>query len=146
MFRRPAHKVKFASAFIWYVGGIVLTLKGWQLLSEADAMRPEKYWPWLAILLGMMIGLLKGKLLFVRVCQKNLLRIDAIDHPKLWQCFRPRFFVFLFAMVILGATLSRMAHNNYPFIISLAVLDFSIAVALFSSSHIFWSHNISGTK
>ena len=146
MFRRPAHKVKLAAAVIWYAGGIVLALKGWQMLSEADSMRPEKYWPWLAIITGLMIGFMKAKLLFARVCQKNLVRIEAIDHPRVWQCFRPRFFLFLFAMVILGATLSRMAHNNYPFLIGVAVLDFSIAAALFSSSYIFWSHKVSGLK
>ena len=146
MFRRPARNVKFAAAIVWYAGGIVLALKGWQLLSEADAMRPEKYWPWLAVIIGLMIGFMKAKLLFAKVCQKNLLRIEAIEHPKVWQCFRPRFFLFLFAMIILGAILSKLAENNYHFLIGVAVLDFSIAAALFSSSYIFWSHKLSGTK
>ena len=62
MFQRPVRKVKFAAALIWYAGGIVLALKGWQLLFEADAMRPEKYWPWLAVIIGLMIGIMKAKL------------------------------------------------------------------------------------
>ena len=146
MFQRPARKVKFAAAFIWYAGGIVLALKGWQLLSEADAMRPEKYWPWLAIIIGLIIGFMKANLLFAEACQKNLLRIEAMEHPKIWQCFKPRFFLFLFAMIILGTILSRLAQNNYPFLVGVAVLDFSIAAALLSSSHIFWSHKLSGVK
>ena len=146
MFRGPARNVKLAAAIIWYAGGIVLALKGWQLLSEADAMRPEKYWPLLAVIIGLMVGFMKAKLLFAKACQNNLLRIESIEHPKVWQCFRPQFFLFLFVMIILGAILSRLAQNNYPFLIVVALLDFSIAAALFSSSYIFWSHKLSGTK
>jgi hypothetical protein len=37
-----------------------------------------------------------------------------------------------------GATLSRLAHDNYYFLIGVAILDFSIAIALLSSSYVFW--------
>lgn len=135
--------VKTASALIWYIGAIALALKGGRLLAEADRLQPEKIWPWLAIAIGMSIGIMKARLFFIRACQKNLARIDAIENPRIWQCFRPRFFLFLFAMIVAGATLARLAHDNYPFLIGVAALDFSIAAALFSSSYIFWSHKAS---
>ncbi len=41
-------------------------------------------------------------------------------------------------MILLGAVLSRMAHGHYAFLIGVAALDFSIAMALLGSSYVFW--------
>jgi hypothetical protein len=41
-------------------------------------------------------------------------------------------------MILAGATLSRLAHNNYAFLIGVGILDISIAVALLGSSYVFW--------
>ncbi len=132
--------LKILAALVWYVGGIILLLKGSSLLLEADALKPEQGWPWLAAVAGLLFGGLKAKFLFTKSCHKNLDRIVALEHPKLWQFFRPRFFVMLTLMILVGATLSRLAHNNYIFLIGVAILDLSIAIALLGSSYIFWKH------
>ena len=126
------------AALVWHVGGIVLFIKGSSLLVEAHTLRPGMYWIWIVIAAGLCFGGLKGKFIFSKSCQNNLIRIRSLDQPKVWQIFRPWFFVFLAAMIAIGATLSRMAHNNYSFLIGVAILDFSIAVALLWSSNIFW--------
>lgn len=126
------------AASVWYVGGIVLLIKGGSLLLEAHSMRPGMYWMWIVIAAGLFLGSLKGKFIFSKCCQKNLVRICTLNHPKIWQIFTPWFFAFLAAMIMTGATLSRLAHNNYSFLIGVAILDFSIAVALLWSSYIFW--------
>jgi hypothetical protein len=126
------------AALVWYVGGIVLLLKGGSLLVEADALKPEQDWLWLAAVAGLFLGGLKAKFLFSKSCQKNLVRIAALDRPRIWQFFRPGFFVFLTVMILAGATLSRLAHNNYPFLIGVAILDLGIAIALLGSSYVFW--------
>jgi hypothetical protein len=41
-------------------------------------------------------------------------------------------------MITTGATLSRLAHENYYFLIGVAILDFSIAIALLWSGYAFW--------
>jgi hypothetical protein len=82
----------------------------------------------------------KARYLFSKSCRKNLARIDELQHPRIWQFFRPRFRIFLVLMILAGATLSRMAHDNYPFLIGVAVLDFSIGIALLGSCCIFWTH------
>jgi hypothetical protein len=89
-------------------------------------------------MIGLIVGSLKARFLFFRSCRKNLRRIKALDRPRLWQFFRPGFCVALAAMITLGASLSRMAHGNYSFLISVAILDLSIGVALLTSSIIFW--------
>jgi len=130
--------LKILAAFVWYAGGIVLLLKGSSLLAEAGSLKPEQGWPWLAAIAGLIIGGLKAHFLFSKTCQKNLTRIAALDHPGIWQFFRPGFFAFLAIMILAGATLSRLAHNNYVFLISVGILDISIAIALLGSSYVFW--------
>ncbi len=115
-------------------------LKGSSLLFKADTLKPDQIWPWLTIVAGLLLGSLKARFLFIKSCRKNLARIGALKRPKIWQFFRPRFFVFLLLMISGGAALSQLAPNNYPFLIGVAVLDFSIATALMESSYIFWTH------
>ena len=112
------------AAVVWYIGGIVLLLKGRSLLVEAGALNPQQGWLWLAVITAVFIGSLKARFLFSKSCRKNLNRIAMLDKPKIWQCFRPGFFVALAIMIATGATLSRLAHNNYPFLIGVGILAF----------------------
>ena len=130
--------LKILAALLWYIGGIILVSKGGSLLIEADTLKPAQNWTWLAIVIGLLIGGLKAKYIFSKSCKKNLIRIDLLSEPKVWQFFRPGFFLFLVIMIVTGATLSRVAHNNYIFLISVAILDISIATALLGSSYVFW--------
>lgn len=126
------------SAAFWYTGGIILLIKWGSLLVEVHSLKPEMYCIWIAIAVGSCIGVLKGKFIFSKCCQNNLVRIRSLAQPKVWQIFRPWFFVFLAAMITTGATLSRLAHGNYYFLIGVTILDFSIAIALLWSSNVFW--------
>ena len=130
--------LKILAALLWYIGGIILILKGGSLLITADTLKPEQNWTWLSIIIGVLIGGLKAKYIFSKSCKKNLTRIDLLSKPKVWQFFRPGFFLFLTIMIVTGATLSRVADNNYIFLISVAILDISIATALIGSSYVFW--------
>jgi hypothetical protein len=136
-----ARSLKILAALVWYAGGIVLLLKGRSLLVEAEALQPEHAWPWLGAVVGLVLGSLKAKFLFSKSCRKNLDRIAALEQPQLWQFYRPGFFVFLVLMITTGATLSRLAHDNYAFLISVATLDISIAIALLGSSYAFWKES-----
>lgn len=126
---------------MWYVGGIVLLLKGSHLLIEANALKPEEGCPWQVAVLGIVLGGMKANFIFNKSCQKNLDRIATLVQPRIWQFFRIRFFVTLTLMILLGVTLSMQAHNNYPMLISVALLDISIGIALLGSSYVFWKQN-----
>lgn len=126
------------AAAVWYGGGIALMFKGGSLLVEAEALKPGLVWPWLAAGMALMLGGLKARFLFARSCHKNLSRIAALDHPRVWQFYTPRFFGFLALVIAGGVTLSRLAHGLYPFVIGVATLDLSIAVALLGSSYVYW--------
>lgn len=41
-------------------------------------------------------------------------------------------------MILTGATLSRLAHNKYTFLIIVATVDLGLAIALLGSSYVFW--------
>jgi hypothetical protein len=135
--------LKILAALLWYIGSIILLQKGGSLLSEAELLRPEDGWPWQVVILGIFLGGMKAKFIFNKSCQKNLDRIETLLKPKIWQFFRIRFFVALILMVFVGVTLSMLAHNNYPMLISVGLLDLSIGVALLGSSYVFWKRKIS---
>lgn len=139
MFNASTRSLKILSAIIWTIGCLVLVVKGVRLLIEADHLRPGLAWPWLAIGAGVLIGVLKARLVFDGFCRQNLARIDALKHPQLWQCFRPRFFALLSTMILAGAVLSRLAHAYFAALITLAIIDISIATALAVSSRQFWT-------
>ena len=139
MFVVSARILKILAALVWYIGGIMMLVKGRSLLVEAEALNPEQIWPWLAVVAGLFLGGLQAKYLFSKSCQKNMDRIDALDRPRIWQFFRPGFFAALTVMIFVGAALSRLAHNNYPFLIAVAAVDLNIGIALLGSSYVFWT-------
>ncbi|MBT3203341.1 MAG: hypothetical protein HOM14_09315 [Gammaproteobacteria bacterium] len=138
MFTASSNTIKTIAAVIWITGAITLGIKSSSLLIQATEISPELPWVWIAVLTGLVIGAIKTKYLFTRLCYKNLNRIDELKQPKLWQCYRPQFFIFLFLMISLGAYMSRIAEGNYFMLIDVAIVDLSIATALFGSSLCFW--------
>ena len=130
--------LKIVSGLVWFSGAIVLLLKGASLFEQAIALKPGEAWSWLAVAAALLIGGVKARYLFGGFCRKNLNRIAALDDPQLWQAFRPGFYLFLTAMVLLGAIFSRLAIGSYPTLMALVILDISIAVALLGSFWVFW--------
>ena len=130
--------LRILAALLWYIGSIILLFKGGSLLFESHELKPEEGWSWQVAILGIFLGSLKAKFIFSRSCQKNISRIATLVQPKIWQFFRIRFFIALMLMVLVGVSLSMLAHNNYPMLISVALLDISIGIALLVSSYVFW--------
>ena len=130
--------LKTLAAIVWYAGGFVLILKGRNLLVEANSLNPTLNWPWYAIIIGLIIGSLKAMFLFNKICKKNLNRIDSLIQPRIWQFYKPGFFLGLTTMILVGTMLSYLAHGTYILLIGVSIIDISIAVALLGSSYVFW--------
>lgn len=126
------------AAIIWYVGGMILLLKGGTLIKQAYVIDADSTWPVVAAILGIGAGLFKGRTLFSRTCKKNIERIETIANPIVWQCFRPRMIVFLAIMVSGGAWLSSISAGNYTLLCLIGALDLSISLALLTSGLVFW--------
>jgi hypothetical protein len=135
--------LNISAALVWYIGGFVLMIKGSSLMMEAELLKPDQHWPWTAAIVAVLIGGIKARFLFSNSCRKNLVRIAALNRPKIWQLFRPSFLMIIFLMIVVGATFSNLAHGNYPFLLGIATLDLSIAIALLGSSYVFWKHESS---
>ena len=126
------------AAIIWYGGGISLLLKGGALIKSAYVLNPQSTGTYLAPILGIVIGLLKGRFLFSRSCEKNIERIKVLADPRIWQCFRPGMLIFLAIIIPAGAWMSKAAAGNHLFLCLVGGLDLSISLALLTSSLIFW--------
>ncbi len=138
LFNTSPRTLKLLAALVWYGGAVILFIKSTSLLLEAEKINPDQPLTWLAVLSGLVLGGIKAKYLFNRLCLNNLRRIDALKQPKFWQFYRVRFFIFLFFMISLGSSLSRLAHGDFPMLIAVAVVELSVATALLGSSACFW--------
>ena len=139
MFPVSSRTLNVLAALVWYGGGFVLLFKGSSLLAEAGALNPGLVWPWVTLVAALVLGGLQAAFIFNRNCKKNLARIADLEEPKLWQFFRPGFFAALAVMILTGATLSRLAHHNYVFLLGVALVDLVIAISLLGSSYVFWT-------
>ena len=138
MFNTGKPILKLLAFLVWSSGAVVMYYKSSVMLLEAESINPGTFWIGLAILSGLVIGFIKAKYLFRRLCLNNLKRINSLDNPKLWNFFRLRFFVFLVTMIALGLFISAKAQGNYSLLIAMAIVELSIATALLGSISCFW--------
>ena len=129
--------LKLLAAMVWYVGAAVLLIKGSSLLYDAAVMG-DALPVALAAAAALGAGVLKNRYIFTKSCEKNLRRIDGLTRPRIWEFFRLRFFLFLGAMIALGAWLSRTAKGDYWLSLAVGGLDLSLFVALTLSGRLFW--------
>lgn len=139
MLKTSPQTLKMLAAIIWFTGVVVLVTKSSGLLMSAHQSGASTVYILMAVFSGFVIGVIKTRWLFIPVCKKNLARIKALEKPKLWQCYRKRFFLFLFMMISLGRILAGMAEGNIRGLVLLAVLELSVATGLGLSSRCFFS-------
>ncbi len=128
--------LKLLAALVWFSGAVVLFIKGFGMFFEAEQLNPGQLWTWLALLAGLLLGSVKARFLFSRLCVRNLRRIERLEEPRLWHFYRVRFYVFLLVMSLSGLYVSQKAHGDYSFLI--IIVDLSLANALLASGNCFW--------
>lgn len=87
MFNAPPRTLKILASLIWHSGFIVLFTKSAGLLLDAENINPNQLWTWLAVFSGLVIGAIKARYLYSRLCIKNLNRITALKQPNLWHFY-----------------------------------------------------------
>ncbi|MCJ7715652.1 MAG: hypothetical protein MUO54_03920 [Anaerolineales bacterium] len=127
------------AALVWYIGGVMLLRSGIELTRYAIDLRPGEYWPWLAVLTGVSLGIFQASMIFTRSCRKNIQRINNLADPKIWQFFRPGFFLALAVMITSGILLNHWSQGNYFFMLGVAGVDFALTISLLGSSYVFWT-------
>lgn len=130
--------LRVMAALSYYIGGVGLTANSLRYLQRGAEGYPGTSWPWLAVVVGVALGLVRGRTLFTRACRRNLGRIYALDTPRPWQFFRPEFFMALVLMIAAGRTLSSVAISSPGAALVVAALELTIAVGLLTGSRVFW--------
>lgn len=128
------------AGIVWYIGGIMLFRSGLELLIQALEMRPDSSWHWLFLLLGLILGVIQASTIFARSCRKNIKRIRSLEEPRIWQFFRPGFFLALAGMITAGIVLDFLAQGKYFFLLFVSGLDFALTISLLGSSLVFWKY------
>lgn len=139
LFRTSRRNLVILAAIVWYVGAAMLFRGGMGLLSQARTLRPGSNWHWIFICLGILLGIFQARTLFTRSCRRNIQRIRELDDPRVWQFFRPGFFLALAAMISAGILLDHLSQGSYFFMLFVAALDFALTFSLLGSSLIFWT-------
>lgn len=137
-FRTSKKTLVILAAIVWYIGAMILFRSGLELLSLARVLRPGSFWQWLFIALGVCLGVVQARTIFTRSCQKNIQRIRDLEDPKIWEFFRPSFFLALAVMITTGVVLDHLSQGIYFFMVAVAGLDFALSISLLGSSLIFW--------
>jgi hypothetical protein len=126
------------AAAVWYIGGIMLSRSGLELVIQARELQEGILWPAPFIISGIVLGIIQAHFIFRHSCRKNLQCINQLEDPRLWQFFRPGFFLALGLMISNWILLDHYSEGKYFFMLSMAVVDLSLTISLLGSSHIFW--------
>ena len=138
MLNTSTQTLKLLAALVWFSGAVVLFIKGFGMFFEAEQLNPGQLWTWLALSVGLILGSIKARYLFSRLCTKNLRRIERLSDPRLWHFYRVRFYVFLLVVSLSGLYVSQKAHGDYSMLIIMIIVDLSLATALLTSGNCFW--------
>ena len=138
MLNTSTQTLRILAALVWFSGAVVLFIKGFGMFFEAEQLNPGQLGTWLALSAGLLLGSIKARYLFSRLCIKNLMRIEALAKPKLWNFYRVRFYAFLLVVSLSGLYVSQQAHGDYSMLIVMIIIDLSLATALLASSSCFW--------
>ena len=85
----------YLAAVVWYIGGIMLFRSGLELILQVRELKAADPWPWIFITFGIALGIFQALVIFRHSCRKNMQRINQLEDPRLWQFYRPGFFLAL---------------------------------------------------
>ena len=129
----------YLAASVWYIGGIMLLRSGLELIVQIRSLREDTLWPVIFIVLGIGLGVYQALVIFTPSCRRNLERINLLEDPRLWQFFRPGFFLALAIMITSGILLDHFSQGHYFIMLGVAAVDFALTISLLGSSYIFWT-------
>ena len=126
--------LKIFAAIVWILGGLILFVKGYLLLKEANSISFNMENISMVLVVAFILGQIKSKFIMEKFCKKNLIRITELREPKIYQFFEFHFFLFLALMISTGLLLSGFAAGNYFYLLMIGALDLTLSTALLKSS------------
>ncbi len=113
--RVSANTLKRIAGTVWLLVGLGLSITGLRFVFGRHD-RGENYTPiWIAIALalGGLIGILKGRYVLSVTARRNIKRIRALRDPRIWQVFTGTFALVILGMIGLGRWLRTLAENGW---------------------------------
>ena len=141
-FRTSRKALVILAGVVWYIGAVMLFRGGLDLVAQSREMRPDSAWHWLFIVLGAILGAIQSQTIFARSCRKNFQRIRELKDPRLWNFYRPGFFIALAGMISAGILLDILSQGIYFFMLFVAGLDIALTISLLGSSLVFWTEKL----
>ena len=129
----------YLAAAVWYIGGIMLFRSGLELVIQVHGLKEAILWPTIFIISGIVLGIIQALFIFRHSCRKNMQRINQLEDPRLWQFFRPGFFLALAIMITSGILMDHFAKGHYFSMLTVAAVDFALTISLLGSSYVFWT-------
>lgn len=135
-----SHAVLFwIAAVVWFLGVWATEDTATTLVTLALSSGASARDAYIAFSIGGCAGLFSGALLFSRLARANVERIAALREPRLWDCFRPQFIVWLCVFdggtVLLQTFVAKDATSR----LIMGAVNLAVCVSLATSLlYIFW--------
>jgi ectoine hydroxylase-related dioxygenase (phytanoyl-CoA dioxygenase family) len=122
------------SGILWFCIGISLLYKGLYLISEAAVPSSERQASFL-IAIGLMIGFLKGRFVFVKTVRRVVSRIAALELPiRIREVYAPAYWILIGSMMLFGMLFRFLPISNEI----RGVIDVAIGSALMHGSFLYF--------
>ncbi len=124
---------------VWGLVGVMLVLRGADMFKLAvEQQQASQTALMAAIAISLVIGGVKGKLVFSKTARKNKARISALPTPlKVHQVYSPRFYLFITAMMAFGFSLRSFNELIGGYVV-VAAIYVGVGLALTVSSFYYW--------
>lgn len=130
------------AGFIWIGVGLMLTCIGiFKYLLKAHDLEASGMGLGLAIGLGLLVGIVKGRFVLSKSALRNKDRIAKLEEPlKPWNVFTPPFFLLIVLMMGMGLCIRTflLDQSNVLHLLCYGGGLFGIGGALFVSAFAYW--------
>ena len=130
--KAPARGLVALAFFIWFAGGIFLSLRGVDFLAASQLPQNELFTP---LIVASLIGYLKGKFVLSKASSKNLARLYAFEAPQpLIAVYPLRSWILISVMVALSVVITLVFSGNPLW---RGAINIGLGMALVSSSLVY---------
>ncbi|CAE7325736.1 hypothetical protein AK812_SmicGene1421 [Symbiodinium microadriaticum] len=137
-----------AAGAVWLLIGAGLLARGRGYLQQAvniDGASSRAVTT--SVVLGLLLGLAKGRFVLSKVAIKNIRRIESLQDPKPWQIFSLKFYPLMLGMMGLSVALRKLFRSGFAGgMVTYGGLVSGIGTALFVSAFAYWFEDAFGVK
>ncbi|MGK0217927.1 MAG: ferrochelatase [Planctomycetota bacterium] len=135
--RASIRALLYFAGLVWLAVGASLAARGVGMLAATREQSGEN-WARVAIVLGLLLGALKGKYVLSMSARRNRDRIRKLSAPRPWNVFGPKFYPLIGLMIGFGALLRWSARAGYVNWAPVAGLYLGIGAALAVSALVYF--------